>query len=101
MLSKIAENWKLTDLFEGLENDEQCNELAEEFEGIANYILDSERTDLEASSFIFPTIRRLYKLINKPCKFKSIVNCVDLFLDVEENLKKKNLRKLKSIHITQ
>jgi len=88
-MNEITAAWKETNLLDGL-NSESADELARTLEEMTVYLISSFSTSdfPPAENVIFPIIRRIYDGVNRPGKFFLIVNCVDLFWDVNEKWEK-------------
>lgn len=83
MLSETAQKWNHTGLLEKLD-DNNANELALFFEDVANYISKKPNCLDGAEIFVFPIIRRIYGLIDKPGEFRLIVNFKRLIYLIKE-----------------
>ena len=92
MENDIVSLWKESGLLDGLYNEQQA-ELAVVLDEMAQYCLSLKRK-FGAFSIIFPLIRKLYSAIGKTGKFSLIINCVDLFWDVEDRYKKLDIEEM-------
>jgi len=84
MLSETAQKWKQTGLIENL-YDDNANELSLFYEDVANFLLENPNYLGDAETVVFPIIRRIYRLIDKPGEFHLIVNFENLIHSIKED----------------
>jgi hypothetical protein len=99
MLSETAQKWKQTGLIENL-CDYSANELSLFYEDVVNYIFKKPNRFEDIDAFIFPIIRRIYCLIDKPGEFCLIVNFKKLIFLIKKQWLKFNANLDKSKFMT-